>query len=295
MKNIYQFFLAAFCFMPLVVMGHIGSGNNNEIPPTIITETLPDGAVGTAYTHTLTADGDTPITWTLEDGNLPSGFSLTTNGIIYGYPTTDGVFNFTVKAQNSAGYDTKALSITIFPEIYIAADTLPNGTVGVFYEQSIKVFGLPLIKWSLESGNLPPGLSLNTSSGSISGIPTTEGTFDFTIKASNSAGFDTKELSITVVDPQSIVEKRPSHIVVFPNPTSGELRIMNYELRIDKIEVLDLTGSVVSSHHLIISSSHHLIPLSSNPQIDISNLNSGIYFIYIVTEQGAIVKKVIKQ
>jgi hypothetical protein len=76
-------------------------------------------------------------------------------------------------------------------------------------------------------------------------------------------------------------------ITVVPNPTSGELTIRNYELQIEKIEVLDMVGKVVLSYHLITP--------SSNPKIDISNLNSGIYFIKVVTDHGNTVKKIVKQ
>ena len=81
--------------------------------PNIITDTLPDGKVGEAYSQTLTANGTAPITWSI-DGGLPAGLSLNADtGEISGTPTADGTAKFTVKATNSAGSDTKELSITI--------------------------------------------------------------------------------------------------------------------------------------------------------------------------------------
>ena len=81
--------------------------------PNIITDTLPDGKVGEAYSQTLTANGTAPITWSI-DGGLPAGLSLNADtGEISGTPTADGTAKFTVKAENSAGSDTKELSITI--------------------------------------------------------------------------------------------------------------------------------------------------------------------------------------
>jgi len=82
-------------------------------PPIIITENLPDGNVGTEYFQTLIAEGDTPITWLLESGNLPDGLELSNDGIISGKPTTDGTFDFTVKASNAVGNDTKEFAIII--------------------------------------------------------------------------------------------------------------------------------------------------------------------------------------
>jgi hypothetical protein len=75
-------------------------------------------------------------------------------------------------------------------------------------------------------------------------------------------------------------------VTVYPNPTTGELRITNYELRINSIEVFDVYGKKVSSNHLI--------PTSSNHHISISHLPACIYFLKIETAQGATMKKIIK-
>lgn len=83
-----------------------------EQPPVITTTTLQGGKVGEAYSQTLAATGTTPITWTLDSGSLPAGLTLS-DGTISGTPTTTGTFTFTVKAANSAGDDTKKLTIVI--------------------------------------------------------------------------------------------------------------------------------------------------------------------------------------
>ena len=81
----------------------------------IMTVSLPNGTNGAAYSQTLTAfGGQTPYSWSLVTGGLPSGLTLATNGVISGTPTTSGTFNFTLKvtdATNSAA--TQALSLTI--------------------------------------------------------------------------------------------------------------------------------------------------------------------------------------
>ena len=87
--------------------------NAPDAPPTITTDTLPDGKVGEAYSQILTATGTAPITWSI-DGGLPAGLRLNADtGEISGTPTADGTAKFTVKATNSAGSNTKELSITI--------------------------------------------------------------------------------------------------------------------------------------------------------------------------------------
>jgi formylglycine-generating enzyme required for sulfatase activity len=116
------------------------SGNPNGGPddgnqgtaPVISTATLPGGTVGTAYNKTLTATGDTPITWSRESGALPAGLNLANNGTISGTPTTEGTYPFTVKATNAAGNGTRQLTIIIDPagggETFIEMVPIPGGT-----------------------------------------------------------------------------------------------------------------------------------------------------------------------
>jgi nitrous oxidase accessory protein NosD len=85
---------------------------------------------------------------------------------------------------------------------------------------------------------------------------------------------------------QSVSSEFQNSITLVPNPTTGELQITNYELQITNIEVFDVYGRKLSPNHLIISSSHHLI--------NISHLQSGIYFVKIITEAGEVIKKVVK-
>ena len=80
----------------------------------VTTDTLPDGKTGKAYSHTLTAISTAPITWSIDEGVLPAGLNLNEKtGEISGIPTAAGTATFTVKAENSEGSDTRALSITV--------------------------------------------------------------------------------------------------------------------------------------------------------------------------------------
>ena len=82
--------------------------------------------------------------------------------------------------------------------VTITTDALPDGKVGETYSQTLAADGTAPVTWSISSGALPDGLKLDENTGGISGEPTAEGTATFTVKAENSAGSDTKELSITI-------------------------------------------------------------------------------------------------
>ena len=113
---------------------------NAAAAPSITTSSLPDGKVGETYSQTLTANGTAPITWSI-DGGLPAGLSLNADtGEISGTPTADGTAKFTVKATNSAGSNTKELSITIAKaaptEYTITVTTEGNGTASASHAKA---------------------------------------------------------------------------------------------------------------------------------------------------------------
>jgi large repetitive protein len=177
-------------------------------PITITTNSLPDGTVGTVYSQTLTATGGVgAITWSVSSGTLPAGLSLSSAGAITGTPTTAGTPQFTVRAADTAsGSATKALTITIkATPVVISTASLPGGTVGTAYSQSLAASGgTTPYNWTIASGSLPAGLSLG-GAGSITGTPTTAGNSSFTVRATD-AGNQTadKPFTIAVVNPVSI-------------------------------------------------------------------------------------------
>ena len=106
-----------------------GSGTV-KISPTITTESLPGGTVGEPYTETiLAATGDASITWSVSNGSLPAGLSLSEDGKITGTPTTAGTSTFTVKAENNAGSDSEKYTINIAAKSDTTPPTLTAGTV----------------------------------------------------------------------------------------------------------------------------------------------------------------------
>ena len=110
----------------------------------------------------------------------------------------------------------------------ITTNSLPNGTVGTAYNQTLTATGTSPITWSIASGNLPAGLTIS-SSGTISGTPTTEGTYNFTAKATNNSNNDTKALSIVIEGIGSVNEIVLSGKVIYPNLVSNNFFI-NYAI-----------------------------------------------------------------
>jgi len=154
-------------------------GGGNPSPLTIATASLANGQAGAAYSATLTAGGGTPpYTWSVLSGSLPAGLMLNSaTGAITGTPTqaannTAITFKLT---DSGSPVQTKmaSLTITIIPAtLAIATTSLSNGQVGTPYNAALAATGGTLpFTWSITSGSLPGGLSLNTSSGAISGTP----------------------------------------------------------------------------------------------------------------------------
>jgi hypothetical protein len=144
----------------------------------ITTTSLPDGKVGDAYSQTLAATGGTlGYTWTLT-GTLPAGLTMNGSGVISGTPTAavkNAALTFKVTDSGSPVQTaTVNLTLTIAPgTLAIATKSLPDGQVGVAYSQTLTTTGgTPTFTWSITSGTLPAGLTLNATTGVISGTPT---------------------------------------------------------------------------------------------------------------------------
>jgi hypothetical protein len=181
-------------------------------PLEITTTTLPGATVDEEYLQMLAATGgQSPYTWSLDDGSLPPGLTLDpTTGVMSGTPTTAGSFPFTVEVTDSGTpvqADTQALSITVapapVPPPQITTTTLPGGTVGTPYSVTLSATdGTQPYTWSLDTGTLPAGLTLNASTGVVDGTPTAAGTSSFTVKLTDGAAqTDTQDLSLTVEPP----------------------------------------------------------------------------------------------
>ena len=172
------------------------------VPPVVITTaSLPNGQVGVAYSQSLTVEGGTPpYTWSVSAGSLPTGLSLSESTVLSGTPSVAQSASFTLRACDAeSNCDTQAYSVTIAPaDVAVVTATLPDGTVGSAYSQSLSASGgTPPFTWSVTSGGLCAGLTL--AGGVISGTPTTAGTCPFTVRATDSAAqYDEQVLSLLV-------------------------------------------------------------------------------------------------
>ena len=119
----------------------------------------------------LEAFGTAPIKWTLKGGNLPGGLVPGNSRKISGKPTVYGVFNVKVKAENGAGITEKTLQLEIKAIVPKLSGSLAKPTLNEAYSSSLKVTGSTPVTWSIQ-GNLLGGLTLDSSTGSISGTPT---------------------------------------------------------------------------------------------------------------------------
>ena len=146
-----------------------------------------------------------PLTWTLASGSLPPGLTMSAAGVISGTPTTNGSYPFSVSVTDSTQNSTTGtVTIVIGSSFSITTTTLPNGTVGLSYSQTLAAAGgtSPLI-WS--ATGVPAGLTLNATTGVLSGTPTATGTATIAVTVTDSAtptaNTATASLSLTVVAP----------------------------------------------------------------------------------------------
>ncbi|MGQ2989587.1 MAG: beta strand repeat-containing protein [Brevundimonas sp.] len=155
---------------------------------------LPGATVGAAYSQSVTANGGTsPYAYSTTPGDLPAGVTLSPTGVLSGTPTAGGSFAFTVTVQDSSTgtgpYSTSTaytLSVAA-PTITINPTTLAPMQVGAPYSATVAASGgTSGYRYSVTGGALPTGLEL-FETGEISGAPTSGGSYNVTITATDSS------------------------------------------------------------------------------------------------------------
>ncbi|MHB8092066.1 MAG: putative Ig domain-containing protein, partial [Syntrophales bacterium] len=160
----------------------------------IETGAVPDGAKGVPASIALSAKGGLkPYVWALKSGTLPTGLTINPSiGTIYGTPTTKQTYSFTVEVSDSdspAQKAEKTYIMDVLDSLYVYTKTVPNGRINDPYTATIEAkLGTPPYAWRLDSGTLPVGLRLNTSStvATVEGTPETTGPYTYTLEVSDS-------------------------------------------------------------------------------------------------------------
>lgn len=194
--------------------------NNGALGPQIpiyraaiqfITDNLPRGTLGVPYEVGIYArGGPLALTWSVQSGALPDGLSIDANsGIINGTPTTEGPFDFVLRASSGTAYADKSFSIRVTAptvELEIATPSLPSAIAGRPYETTlIGVGGNPPYEWEAIS-DLPEGLELSAD-GRLFGVPTTPGNLPMTVSVRDAVNnSDSKALVLSVLNANQSVQ-----------------------------------------------------------------------------------------
>ena len=201
------------------------SGNGTGIEPLSITTTsLEDGSLSSPYSAALSAYGGVfPYAWSVSGQTVNTlgcpanayplvnpniGLCLDRDtGVISGTPTVAGTYTFAVQVtdNNSPTPNTATRMFTLEVSVVsITTASLKQWTQGIDYgnapaETMQASGGVPPYSWSISTGSLPTGMSINAGTGLISGIPGASGIFSFTVMVTDSAAQTaTKDLSITI-------------------------------------------------------------------------------------------------
>jgi uncharacterized protein (TIGR03437 family) len=168
---------------------------------TLSPASLPNATINTAYPQTISASpAGGNYSFSVTSGLLPSGMTLNGNGSFSGAPTQSGTFNFRVTATGfggCTGYRDYSLTV-LCPTITLSPSSLPNGTVGTGYNQSVAASPAGSYNYAVTSGSLPVGLSLNTATGAITGTPTVLGSYNFVITATAGGCSGSNSYSMTI-------------------------------------------------------------------------------------------------
>jgi len=205
-----------------------GTGNPKELSisiapapatPVVTSALSATGRVGLAFSYKITAS-ETPTSYVAL--NLPAGLSLdVASGQISGSPIQAGSFKATIRAANAAGLgaaESLALSINPAPSApVVSSPPTSTGEVGVQTSYQISATPAPITSYSV-AGNLPSGLTLNSSTGLIKGSPSQAGTFTVAVAATGEGGTSLPQSVVFTIKPSALAP-----VVTSPGTASGNV------------------------------------------------------------------------
>jgi hypothetical protein len=180
---------------------------NITLPPVpVVTASTFTGTVGTAFSNTIVAT-NSPTSYAYT-GVLPAGLSFnTTTGAITGTPTAAASSTISVTATNAGGTSSAAtitFNITTLPVPVLTGNLTLTAAANSSFTYSLNATNSPT-SYTITSGSLPPGMSLNNPSfGTLGFLPNTVGTYTFTMTATNAGGTSapaTFTITITTAPP----------------------------------------------------------------------------------------------
>ena len=145
------------------------------------------------YSDSLTVSGGTaPYSWS-STSPMPAGLSMDAGGNITGTPSTANTagYSFGVKVTDKAGAVSTGLisNFIVNQPLVFTTTSFQAGTIGTLYTGSPNpTGGTAPFSWAVDSGALPAGISLDTITGLLTGIPTAQGVSNFTLKITDAAG-----------------------------------------------------------------------------------------------------------
>jgi Putative Ig domain len=176
---------------------------------------VPVGTVGEDYNHQFNGRAGCgpalPYRFRVLGGELPPGLILLDDGLLTGIPTRAGSWSFWLELSDEdppsepwclPRKSQRLFTVDVVAALTITTNSAPPATVGASYSLPLSAEGGKSARtWSIASGHLPPGLTLNPSTGAITGAPTASGVYEFRVRVSDGSRLATRQLTVPVREP----------------------------------------------------------------------------------------------